>query len=113
MGCNVQYAREAATTKQHCIVEQYFRIVGIQRNVGCWGWGKKREEESTHKNGQEGMGRRDMMHNDSDSDDEGNERKKNEKDRLTSCMKREIVDSVDCFSGVSNLIYYYYYAWTL
>ena len=54
-----------------------------------------------------------MMHNDSDSDDEGNERKKNEKDRLASCTKREIVDSVDCFSGVSNLIYYYYYAWTL
>ena len=53
------------------------------------------------------------MHNDSDSDDEGNERKKNEKDRLASCTKREIVDSVDCFSGVSNLIYYYYYAWTL
>ena len=54
-----------------------------------------------------------MMHNDGDSDDEGNERKKNEKDRLASCTKREIIDSVDCFSRVSNLIYYYYYAWTL
>ena len=47
------------------------------------------------------------MHNDGDSDDEGNERKKNEKDRLVSRMKTETVKSVDCFSGVSNLIYYY------
>ena len=54
-----------------------------------------------------------MMHNDGNSNDEGNERKKNEKDKLARRTKREIVDSVDCFSGVSNLIYYYYYAWTL